>query len=108
MCPLSTFILDSIFQAFIDWESRRQAVFEEQMADLERQKRLANVDAMKKDLEAREQVLTFFENEDKIDLMIDSKKPRYKKKWFGKKKKPRVIDENYVPPEVYSRANKSS
>lgn len=50
-----------------------------------------------------EQKLWFFENEDKIDLQIDSKKPFYFKRWFGKKKKPKIVDEGYVPPEVQKK-----
>lgn len=47
-----------------------------------------------------EKKLWFFENEDKIDLEIESKTVRYPKRWFGKKKKPRVVDADYVPPEI--------
>lgn len=57
-------------------------------------------------MEAEEQRLWFFENEDQIDLKIDSKQVRYRKRWFGKKKKPRVIDEGYIPPEIQVQRNK--
>lgn len=50
-----------------------------------------------------EQKLWFFENEDKIDLQIDSKKIFYPKRWFGKLKKPKAVDEGYVPPEVQKK-----
>lgn len=71
---------------------------------MDRQKRLAHVAELKKELEDKERVLTFFENEDKIDLTIDSKIVRYKKRWFGKKKKPRALDEDYIPPEITPHA----
>ena len=56
-------------------------------------------------MEKEEQKLWYFENEDHIDLTIDSKKVYYPKRWFGKKKKPRVVDEGYIPPEI--RANRN-
>jgi small subunit ribosomal protein S27 len=56
-------------------------------------------------MEGEERKLWFFENEDKIDLEIEDKKVFYPKRWFGKKKKPRVIDENYIPPDVDKRRN---
>lgn len=40
-----------------------------------------------------------------MDLEIESKKVYYPKRWFGKKKKPRVIDEGYIPPEIRSGRN---
>lgn len=40
-----------------------------------------------------------------MDLEIDSKKVHYPKKWFGKMKKPRVVDEGYIPPEIRSGRN---
>lgn len=40
-----------------------------------------------------------------MDLEIESKKVHYPKRWFGKKKKPRVIDEGYIPPEIKSGRN---
>lgn len=52
-----------------------------------------------------ERKLWFFENEDRIDLAIEGKRVFYPKKWFGKKKKPKQIDESYIPPEIRSNRN---
>ncbi|XP_012255925.2 uncharacterized protein LOC105685982 [Athalia rosae] len=91
-------------QNFDDWEKKRQSVLNEQLAELDRQERLAKVAAIKKELSEREQLLTFFENEDEIDLTIDSKKPKYTRKPIGKKRKPKSVNENYIPPEMPTRA----
>lgn len=56
-------------------------------------------------MQAEEKKLWFFDNEDKIDLEIDGKKVFYPKRWFGKKKSPRVVDEHYIPPDVDARRN---
>ncbi|XP_053962123.1 uncharacterized protein LOC128865797 [Anastrepha ludens] len=52
------------------------------------------------DVAQKKQKLWYFENEELVDLEIFKKNKTYPKKWFGKKKKPRVVDENYVPPEI--------
>lgn len=42
----------------------------------------------------------FFDREEKLELDIDAKKVYYPKRWFGKKKKPRKVDTDYIPPEI--------
>ena len=70
------------------------------MAELDRLTRLEKVDQMKKDLENRERVLTFFQNYQQIQLKI-LQKNRAEKKLYGRKKRSKVdIDENYIPPEI--------
>lgn len=82
------------------WMELRENKLKEEIERLDRAKRLQEIEKMTESMKLEEQKLWFFENEDKIDLQIDSKKVFYPKRWFGKKKKPRVIDEGYVPPEV--------
>ena len=72
----------------------------EEAARVSRIKRLAEIEQITSDMLKEEQKLWFFENEDKIDLQVDSKKVTYPKRWFAKMKKPRVVDEDYVPPEI--------
>lgn len=88
---------------YSDWCEMRQQRLEEELARLQRAKRIQGMEQLAKEMEQEEQKLWFFENEDKIDLQIDSKKVFYPKRWFGKKKKPRVVDEGYIPPEVRQR-----
>lgn len=70
------------------------------MKRLNRARRLTEVQRITNEMATEEQKLWFFENEDSVDLQIDSKKIFYPKRWFGKKKKPRVVDEGYIPPEI--------
>ncbi|EDS34635.1 conserved hypothetical protein [Culex quinquefasciatus] len=88
---------------YTEWCELRQQRLDEEMARLQRARRIQELERVGREMEQEEQKLWFFENEDKIELQIDSKKVFYPKRWFGKKKKPRVIDEGYVPPEVRQR-----
>nr|XP_019539683.2 28S ribosomal protein S27, mitochondrial-like [Aedes albopictus] len=88
---------------YSDWCDVRQQRLDEELARLQRAKRIQDMEQMAREMDQEEQKLWFFENEDKIDLQIDSKKVFYPKRWFGKKKKPRVVDEGYIPPEVRQR-----
>lgn len=88
---------------YTEWCELRQQRLDEEMARLQRARRIQDLERMGREMEQEEQKLWFFENEDKIELQIDSKKVFYPKRWFGKKKKPRVIDEGYIPPEVRQR-----
>ncbi|XP_055372656.1 28S ribosomal protein S27, mitochondrial [Condylostylus longicornis] len=87
------------------WNKHREIKLNEEIERLNRVKRLQEIEDLTKEMETEEQKLWFFENEDKIDLQIDSKKVYYPKRWFGKKKKPRVVDEGYVPPEIVKTRN---
>lgn len=83
----------------------RQEKLDVELLRLNRAQRLQEIEKKSIELEKEEQKLWFFENEDKMDLEIDSKKVHYPKRWFGKKKNPRVIDEGYIPPEIRSGRN---
>lgn len=103
MCFISELTLNASFQIYNEWCDVRQQRLDEELARLQRAKRIQDMEQMAREMEQEEQKLWFFENEDKIDLQIDSKKVFYPKRWFGKKKKPRVVDEGYIPPEVRQR-----
>lgn len=63
--------------------------------------RKENIEQILADVNQKRQKLWYFENEELIDLEIFNKKNKsYPKRWFGKKKKPKVVDDNYVPPEI--------
>lgn len=90
------------------WNEEREVKLNDEIHRYQRIQRLYNIEKVQKELEAEEKKLWFFENEDKIDLEIESKKVFYPKRWFGKLKKPRKVDENYIPPEVDHRRNLKS
>lgn len=90
---------------FLKWESDRTNAIEEQKKRILTAKRLANIEDLKKVLNEKETKLWFFANEEQIELNIEAKKVYYPKRWFGNKKKPKKIDEGYVPPEVQAKKN---
>lgn len=90
-------------QIYSEWCDLRQQKLKEELDRLNRNKRLEEIKLVTQSMANEEQKLWFFENEDKIDLQIDSKRIFYPKRWFGKKKKPRTVDEGYVPPEVQKK-----
>uniref|UniRef100_A0A336LVR3 CSON003897 protein n=1 Tax=Culicoides sonorensis TaxID=179676 RepID=A0A336LVR3_CULSO len=87
------------------WTEIREKRLKEEIERLHRAERLKNVEQLTKEMEAEERKLWFFENEDQIDLDIESKRVYYPKRWFGKRKVPRKADENYIPPDIDRRRN---
>ncbi|XP_076643836.1 uncharacterized protein LOC143354034 [Halictus rubicundus] len=59
-------------KTYIDWGEKRKLMLEKQIESKKRSDRLENVQKIKKSLLEQERVLTFFNEEDKIDLKIDS------------------------------------
>lgn len=90
---------------YAQWNVEREQKLTDEVNRFNRIQRLVNAEKLSEDIEKEERRLWFFENEEKLDLDIESKKVFYPKRWFGKKKKPRVVDENYIPPDVDSRRN---
>jgi small subunit ribosomal protein S27 len=87
-------------RVYKEWETQRQKLLQEQLDELTRQQRLAKVQVEKEALLKREEALFFFDNEEKHELDIEKKRVFYRRRYFGKRKKPRVADDNYIPPEV--------
>lgn len=92
-------------KVYLSWIEERETKLNDEISRLNRIQRLLNVEKVQEDLQAEEKKLWFFEKEDSIDLEIQGKKVFYPKRWFGKLKKPRAVDENYIPPDVDSRRN---
>lgn len=90
---------------YLSWIDERETKLNEEINRFNRIQRLLNIEKVQEGLQAEEKKLWFFENEDKIDMEIEDKRVYYPKRWFGKLKKPRLADENYIPPEVDSRRN---
>lgn len=87
-------------KVYKEWETQKQRLLQEQLDELIRQQRLAKVQLEKEALVKREETLFFFDNEEKWELEIERKRVFYRRRYFGKRKKPRVADDNYIPPEV--------
>lgn len=90
---------------YLSWIQERDVKLDSEVQRFNRIERLLNAEKIQEDLKKEEKKLWFFENEDKIDMEIEAKKVFYPKRWFGKIKKPRVADQNYIPPDVDARRN---
>lgn len=83
-------------------------MLKEQQAMLDKQLRLENIKKIKEELEKKERLLTFFENEEQIELEIEKKQEIVKqederlarKSYVVKKLKKLVEQEVYVPPSI--------
>lgn len=87
-------------KVYQSWNVLRQEKYQEALDIVDKRKRVVEIEKLQEQMKLEEQKLWFFENEDKIDLEIEGKKVTYPKRWFGKLKKPRVVDEGYIPPEI--------
>ncbi|XP_063708442.1 uncharacterized protein LOC134837060 [Culicoides brevitarsis] len=85
------------------WNEIREKRLKEEIERLQRTERLKHIEKLTTEMEAEERKLWFFENEEQLNLDIESKRVFYPKRWFGKKKVPRKVDENYIPPDVDKR-----
>lgn len=81
------------------------------MKAIDREKRIANINKIKEDLKMREQLLTFFDKEEDIELKIEKIEERERKKdehvrsipRSAKKLRELVAAETYIPPDVKSK-----
>ncbi|KAJ8949680.1 hypothetical protein NQ314_008141 [Rhamnusium bicolor] len=90
-------------KTYSEWEANRINALEEQRKRRLTAKRLADVEDLKAALKEKETKLWFFDNEEQIELDIETKRVYYPKRWFGKMKTAKNIDEDYVPPEVHAK-----
>ncbi|KAK8399356.1 hypothetical protein O3P69_003459 [Scylla paramamosain] len=96
-------IAASVKENYHRWEKQREEEYQKQIEEYRKKQLMAKIEHKKQDLAAREEVIFFFDNKNKLSLLLsDAKKKYYHKKSpaYPKKKKPRVIDEAYIPPEV--------
>ncbi|XP_017790386.1 PREDICTED: uncharacterized protein LOC108572638 [Habropoda laboriosa] len=97
----------------LQWDDQRHVVLGKQLKEINQQSRIENVAKLKKDLEIRERFLTFFENEEQIELEIEKKEAIEQAELDRIKKLHRVelklkkleLQEEYVPPKIERRKN---
>lgn len=95
-------------EIFLEWERIREETLKQQQILLDKQLRLQNIQKIKEELEKRERLLTFFENEEKIELEIEKKQEiikeedeRVARKPKALKKLNRLVEEQaYTPPTI--------
>jgi hypothetical protein len=92
----------------LDWEHVRISVLEEQKKAIDREMRIANIEKLKKELQEREQLLTFFDRKNEIELEIEKITERERKEMqriraipkSAKKLRKLVAAETYVPLDI--------
>lgn len=82
------------------WAKHRSEMYIKVEKETDERERKHAVEAIKNEIASKKDLLWFFDNEEKLDLEIYNKQVFYPKRWFGKKKKPRAVDEHYVPPQI--------
>ncbi|XP_075212403.1 uncharacterized protein LOC142319243 [Lycorma delicatula] len=90
-------------KVYEDWEKFRERLVNEHIENMKREKTLQEIEASKQKIKEKEEELFFFDNESKLDLMIEKKTITPSIKWRGKIKKKRAVDAEYVPPEIEKR-----
>lgn len=87
-------------------------ILDTQIKAIEREKRIANIQKTKKELREREQLLTFFDNEEAFELQIEKIQEKERKEdehirsmhKSEKKLKALITAESYIPPDVKSKS----
>lgn len=98
-------------QTYSDWEHVRALILETQIKAIEREKRIANIEKIKKDLKEREQLVTFFDNEEAHELQIEQIQEKERKEdkrirstyRSAKKLRELVASESYIPPDIKNK-----
>lgn len=99
-------------QTYSDWERTRVLMLEIQMKAIERERRIINIEKMKKELKEREQLLTYFDNEEALELQIERMQESERKEdervrnmhKSEKKLRALITAESYVPPDIKSKS----
>jgi hypothetical protein len=90
------------------WEEDRQHCLAKQLRENEIRQRAQSIEEKKKYLEEKEQMLSYFENEDKYDLLIEELDVAEEKRKLEAKEVKTDDSDTYVPPEVDKRHNSSA
>jgi len=90
------------------WEEDRQHCLAKQLRENEIRQRAQSIEEKKKYLEEKEQMLSYFENEDKYDLLIEELDVAEEKRKLEAKEVKTDESDTYVPPEVDKRHNSSA
>lgn len=78
-------------QNFKSWEQTRETLLHEQVAKLSKEKRLKHIEELKEKLHEKERFLTFFNNEEQIELKIEENEEKYKKLYDSVATNPRKL-----------------
>lgn len=87
-------------EVFRLWQEKCEIARQTVQKESNEKERKMHIGKALNEISTKEEHLWYFDREDHIELQIYNKRVFYPKRWFGKKKKPRSIDEDYVPPEI--------
>lgn len=88
-------------EAFSTWAEERKQALERQHERLLAQKRIAEIEETRKQLQERETRLWFFENEEKIELELEEKQALLpQENVVDNQKTSKKTEEDYIPPEI--------
>ncbi|KAF2884098.1 hypothetical protein ILUMI_22066 [Ignelater luminosus] len=91
-------------ETYAKWEQERKQALERQHERLLTAKRLANIEETQKQLKEKEELLWYFENEEKIELQIEEKKALLEEHAKKHQTKPKIkTDDTYLPPEIVKK-----
>lgn len=93
-------LINEQHQFYDQWEKVRDQTVQDELNKVIIQKRLLNVQKEKEELSKKEEELFFFDNEDKIDLLIEKNEEIAASLQTEKVKKGKASEEEYIPPEV--------
>jgi small subunit ribosomal protein S27 len=93
---------------YLQWEEDRQHYLAKQLRENEIRQRAQSIEEKKKYLEEKEQLLSYFENEDKYDLLIEELDVAEEKRKLEAKEVKKDDSDTYLPPEVDKRHNSSA
>ncbi|KAK3912628.1 Zinc finger protein 322 [Frankliniella fusca] len=94
-------------QLYSKWEDDRLSALRAHQEELRKEEALQRISQQKEELTQKEREIFFFDIEDKLDLMIEEKElalSQMDKKVSKAKEDKAVKDAEYVPPEVFKRA----
>lgn len=89
-------------RVYEEWEKLREEVLQKELDKVKTQRKLQQIQEEKERLAKQEEELFFFDNRQKLNLIIEKAKSIPKEEVKTKEKK-KVDDENYIPPEVTRR-----
>ncbi|KAE8749807.1 hypothetical protein FOCC_FOCC003545 [Frankliniella occidentalis] len=94
-------------QLYSKWDEDRLAALKVHQEELRKEEALQRIAQQKEELAQKEREIFFFDIEDKLDLMIEEKEEALSKidnKYTKLKEDKAAKDAEYVPPEVFKRA----
>lgn len=95
-----------MLQLYSSWNEERVVALRKHHEDLMKEETLRRIEQQKLELVEKEREIFFFDNQDKLDLMIEQKEDamdKVEEKLKVSKEEKAAKEAEYVPPEVYKK-----